>query len=222
MLTACCGCGAGDRGGRGPAVGAGLALAACCDLVVATPDAVFGAPVARTLGNTLPPLVIARLQQRLGAGPHDGSPPDRRPDAVVRSRDRRLRHRGDRARGPRRAGRAAARGDLRQRAPDAGRRSRSSTAASSATAPSSTARTSWPRSTPAGISPRASRRSWRTRTSSGRADDRRRPPALLAGRGPEQPWRDDHHGAIARDYTPADLAAELARTGVTAQSSSSR
>jgi enoyl-CoA hydratase/carnithine racemase len=53
---------------QGPAVGAGLALAACCDLVVATPDAVFGAPVARTLGNTLPPLVIARLQQRLGAG----------------------------------------------------------------------------------------------------------------------------------------------------------
>ncbi|ADB32644.1 Enoyl-CoA hydratase/isomerase [Kribbella flavida DSM 17836] len=53
---------------EGPAVGAGLALAACCDLVVATPDAVFGAPVARTLGNTLPPLVIARLQQRLGAG----------------------------------------------------------------------------------------------------------------------------------------------------------
>ncbi|TDU84266.1 enoyl-CoA hydratase/carnithine racemase [Kribbella voronezhensis] len=52
----------------GPAVGAGLAIAACCDLVVATPDAVFGAPVARTLGNTLPPLVLARLQQRLGAG----------------------------------------------------------------------------------------------------------------------------------------------------------
>jgi enoyl-CoA hydratase len=53
---------------EGPAVGAGLAIAACCDLVVATPDAVFGAPVARTLGNTLPPVVLARLQQRLGAG----------------------------------------------------------------------------------------------------------------------------------------------------------
>jgi enoyl-CoA hydratase/carnithine racemase len=53
---------------EGPAVGAGLAIAACCDLVVATPSAVFGAPVARTLGNTLPPLVLARLQQRLGAG----------------------------------------------------------------------------------------------------------------------------------------------------------
>jgi enoyl-CoA hydratase len=53
---------------EGPAVGAGLALAACSDLVVATPDAVFGAPVARTLGNTLPPVVLARLFQRLGAG----------------------------------------------------------------------------------------------------------------------------------------------------------
>lgn len=52
---------------EGPAVGAGLALAACSDLVVATPDAVFGAPVARTLGNTLPPVVLARLFQRLGA-----------------------------------------------------------------------------------------------------------------------------------------------------------
>jgi enoyl-CoA hydratase/carnithine racemase len=53
---------------EGPAVGAGLALAACSDLVVATPDAVFGAPVARTLGNTLPAVVLARLFQRLGAG----------------------------------------------------------------------------------------------------------------------------------------------------------
>ncbi|MDX6240476.1 MAG: hypothetical protein QOG10_5296 [Kribbellaceae bacterium] len=53
---------------EGPAVGAGLALAACCDLIVATPDAVFGAPVARTLGNCLPPAVVARLNQRLGAG----------------------------------------------------------------------------------------------------------------------------------------------------------
>ncbi|GAB3825508.1 amidohydrolase family protein [Kribbella italica] len=30
----------------------------------------------------------------------------------------------------------------------------------------------------------------------------------------EQPWRDHRHGAIARDYTPEDLATELARTGV--------
>jgi L-fuconolactonase len=30
----------------------------------------------------------------------------------------------------------------------------------------------------------------------------------------EQPWRDDRHGAIARDYTPEDLAVELAAAGV--------
>ncbi len=52
---------------QGPAVGAGLAVAACSDIVVATPDAVFGVPIARTLGNCLPPAVVARLQQRLGA-----------------------------------------------------------------------------------------------------------------------------------------------------------
>jgi enoyl-CoA hydratase/carnithine racemase len=52
----------------GPAVGAGLALAAVCDVVVATPDATFGVPVARTLGNCIPAAVVARLQRRLGAG----------------------------------------------------------------------------------------------------------------------------------------------------------
>jgi enoyl-CoA hydratase/carnithine racemase len=52
---------------EGPAVGAGLAVAACCDLVIATPESVFGVPVARTLGNCLPAAVVARLQQRLGA-----------------------------------------------------------------------------------------------------------------------------------------------------------
>src|SRR5690349_3106054 len=30
----------------------------------------------------------------------------------------------------------------------------------------------------------------------------------------DQPWRDNRHDAIARDYTPEDLAAELSRTGV--------
>jgi len=53
---------------EGPAVGAGLAIAACCDIIIATPDSTFGAPVAMTLGNCLPPGVIARLQSRLGAG----------------------------------------------------------------------------------------------------------------------------------------------------------
>lgn len=51
---------------RGAAVGAGLAVAACCDLVVCTPDAVFGAPVARTLGNCLAAPVVARLYAGLG------------------------------------------------------------------------------------------------------------------------------------------------------------
>ncbi|WP_432496815.1 enoyl-CoA hydratase [Kineococcus gypseus] len=51
----------------GPAVGAGLAIAAVCDVLVATPSSSFGAPVARTLGNCLPAAVVARLQQRLGA-----------------------------------------------------------------------------------------------------------------------------------------------------------
>ncbi|MGH3311761.1 MAG: enoyl-CoA hydratase [Streptomyces sp.] len=51
---------------EGPAVGAGIALTACCDLVLCTPDAVFGAPIARTLGNCLAPSVVARLYASLG------------------------------------------------------------------------------------------------------------------------------------------------------------
>ncbi|RAJ60557.1 enoyl-CoA hydratase/carnithine racemase [Streptomyces sp. Amel2xB2] len=51
---------------EGPAVGGGLALTACCDIVVCTPDAVFGAPIARTLGNCLAPAVVARLHASLG------------------------------------------------------------------------------------------------------------------------------------------------------------
>lgn len=51
---------------EGPAVGAGLAVAACCDILVASDTAYFGAPVARTLGNCLSPGVVARLQRRLG------------------------------------------------------------------------------------------------------------------------------------------------------------
>jgi len=49
------------------AVGAGLAVAACCDLVVAESDARFGAPIARTLGNCLPIAVVHRLRARMGA-----------------------------------------------------------------------------------------------------------------------------------------------------------
>ncbi|MET8468335.1 enoyl-CoA hydratase [Streptomyces sp. NPDC006422] len=51
---------------EGPAVGAGSALASCCDVVVCTPDAVFGAPIGRTLGNCLSSAVIARLYAGLG------------------------------------------------------------------------------------------------------------------------------------------------------------
>jgi enoyl-CoA hydratase/carnithine racemase len=51
---------------EGPAIGAGTALVACCDLVVCTPDAVFGAPIGRTLGNCLAPPVVARLYTCFG------------------------------------------------------------------------------------------------------------------------------------------------------------
>ncbi|WP_306318955.1 MULTISPECIES: enoyl-CoA hydratase [unclassified Streptomyces] len=51
---------------EGPAVGAGSALASCCDVVLCTPDAVFGAPIGRTLGNCLSPTVMARLYAGLG------------------------------------------------------------------------------------------------------------------------------------------------------------
>lgn len=50
----------------GPAVGAGLAIASVCDVVVATDEAVFGVPIARTLGNCIPSRVVARLQRQLG------------------------------------------------------------------------------------------------------------------------------------------------------------
>ena len=50
----------------GPAVGGGLAVVACCDLVVATPRAKFGAPVARTLGNCVSPGTTSRLRASLG------------------------------------------------------------------------------------------------------------------------------------------------------------
>jgi enoyl-CoA hydratase/carnithine racemase len=51
---------------RGAAVGAGLAIAASCDIVLAERGAVFGAPIARTLGNCLPAPVIARIAARMG------------------------------------------------------------------------------------------------------------------------------------------------------------
>jgi enoyl-CoA hydratase/carnithine racemase len=51
---------------QGVAVGAGLRIAAACDLRIATPDARFGAPIARTLGNCLSAAAYARLVDLLG------------------------------------------------------------------------------------------------------------------------------------------------------------
>ena len=56
---------------EGAAVGAGLVVACCCDIVVAERGARFGAPIVRTLGNCLPSAVIAMLRRRLGAGATD-------------------------------------------------------------------------------------------------------------------------------------------------------
>ncbi len=52
----------------GWAVGGGLALAATCDLRVCTPEAKFGLPIARTLGNCLSMANYARLAALIGEG----------------------------------------------------------------------------------------------------------------------------------------------------------
>jgi enoyl-CoA hydratase len=49
-------------------VGGGLAIAACCDLRIATPNAKFGVPIARTLGNCLAISNTARLVAEFGVG----------------------------------------------------------------------------------------------------------------------------------------------------------
>lgn len=51
---------------EGACVGGGLVLAALSDLVLATPDALFGSPIARTVGNTLSASSLARLQACFG------------------------------------------------------------------------------------------------------------------------------------------------------------
>jgi enoyl-CoA hydratase len=51
---------------EGVATGGGLAIAACCDLRVATPGSRFGVPIARTLGNCLSVPNVARLVAALG------------------------------------------------------------------------------------------------------------------------------------------------------------
>ena len=50
----------------GMAVGGGLAIATCCDFKISTPDAKFGVPIARTLGNCLYPGNIAWLVAHMG------------------------------------------------------------------------------------------------------------------------------------------------------------
>lgn len=52
---------------EGFAIGGGLAIAAACDLRIATPDSRFGVPIARTLGNCLSIANYARLVAGLGA-----------------------------------------------------------------------------------------------------------------------------------------------------------
>ena len=52
----------------GACTGGGAAIAAACDLRIATNDFKFGFPIARTLGNCLSAANLARLSALLGAG----------------------------------------------------------------------------------------------------------------------------------------------------------
>lgn len=51
---------------EGMAVGGGLAITTCCDFRIATPDARFGVPIAKTLGNCLSASNLAWLVCHLG------------------------------------------------------------------------------------------------------------------------------------------------------------
>ena len=51
---------------EGLAVGSGLLIATACDFRIATPDARFGIPVARTLGNCLSPSNLSWIAAHLG------------------------------------------------------------------------------------------------------------------------------------------------------------
>jgi len=53
---------------HGVAAGGGCAIALTCDLRIVTPDATFGIPIARTLGNCLSAANYARLVDLLGPG----------------------------------------------------------------------------------------------------------------------------------------------------------
>lgn len=52
----------------GACTGGALMIAACSDIRIATPDAAFGIPVARTLGNCLSASNLARLAALMGKG----------------------------------------------------------------------------------------------------------------------------------------------------------
>jgi enoyl-CoA hydratase/carnithine racemase len=52
----------------GACTGGGAAIASACDLRIATSDMKFGFPIARTLGNCLSAVNIARLNALIGAG----------------------------------------------------------------------------------------------------------------------------------------------------------
>jgi len=51
----------------GACTGGGAAIAACCDMRIATKDIRFGFPIARTLGNCLSALSLQRLTALMGA-----------------------------------------------------------------------------------------------------------------------------------------------------------
>jgi enoyl-CoA hydratase len=53
---------------QGFAVGGGCAIAAACDLRVATPESAFGVPIARTLGNCVTGAAFSRLVELVGPG----------------------------------------------------------------------------------------------------------------------------------------------------------
>ncbi|MFK7890255.1 MAG: enoyl-CoA hydratase/isomerase family protein [Granulosicoccus sp.] len=52
---------------RGACTGGGAAIAACCDIRIASTDLKFGFPIARTLGNCLSVGNLSRLVELLGA-----------------------------------------------------------------------------------------------------------------------------------------------------------
>lgn len=51
---------------QGYAIGGGLAMATACDFRIATPDAKFGVPIARTVGNCLSVANVSRLLAAFG------------------------------------------------------------------------------------------------------------------------------------------------------------